>query len=96
MNDNSDMPPVLFRSTRNSASSQRAEAIRRNRSGNRFEIAIAGMDPKGANPPTLCSPVDNSAAFKGTQEERLEKFCEIRDRLAVRIEEWIAEVDRTP
>lgn len=41
-------------------------------------------------------PFDDPAAFEGTEEERLEKFREIRDQIAQRIDAWLEEVDRTP
>lgn len=148
MEEEARKPLVLFLCTGNSARSQIAEAILLARAGNRFEVASAGMEPKGVHPLTLrvleesgidtrglrskpsseflgkvavriaiivCEranqhcpriypfagrtlywPFDDPAAFEGTEPERLEKFREVRDEIAARIDQWLDEVDRTP
>jgi arsenate reductase len=40
----------------------------------------------------LAWPFDDPAAFEGSEEERLERFREVRDQIAARIRAWIAEV----
>jgi hypothetical protein len=34
------------------------------------------------------------AAFEGSEEEKLEKFREVRDQIDERIKQWLAEVGR--
>jgi arsenate reductase len=44
---------------------------------------------------TLHWPFEDPAAFEGTEQEKLEKFREVRDLIAARIQEWLGDVDRT-
>jgi arsenate reductase (thioredoxin) len=37
-------------------------------------------------------PFDDPAAFQGTEEQKLNKFREIRDQIQVRIESWLREL----
>lgn len=45
---------------------------------------------------TLYWPFEDPAAAEGTEDERLEKFREVRDLVAARIDEWLGDVDRIP
>jgi arsenate reductase len=38
-------------------------------------------------------PFDDPAEFKGTEQEKLEKFRSVRDGIEVKIKEWLAEFD---
>ncbi len=39
---------------------------------------------------------DDPSAFEGTQDERLERFREIRDQIADRLKQWLAEENNPP
>lgn len=41
-------------------------------------------------------PFEDPAEFEGTETKRLDKFREVRDQIAKRIDEWLAEFDRAP
>lgn len=142
--ESSHKPLVLFLCTGNSARSQMAEAILRARAGDVYEVASAGLEPKGVHPLTLealeevgiscdglrskssgeflgkvsvrfaiivCEkanamcptiypfavrtlywPFEDPAAMVGSRDERLEKFREVRDQIAARIDEWLEDV----
>lgn len=53
MSETDKKPLILFLCTGNSARSQMAEALLRARAGDRFEVASAGLDPKGVHPMTI-------------------------------------------
>jgi arsenate reductase len=45
---------------------------------------------------TLYWPFPDPAAFQGTEADRLARFREVRDQLAERIDQWLAEVGGAP
>ena len=45
---------------------------------------------------TLYWPFDDPAAADGTEQERLEVFRDVRDQIAARIDQWLADIDRAP
>ncbi|MEJ2208377.1 MAG: arsenate reductase ArsC, partial [Anaerolineae bacterium] len=38
-------------------------------------------------------PIEDPAAFQGSEEETLEKFRQARDEIAARIKDWLADLD---
>jgi arsenate reductase len=40
-------------------------------------------------------PFEDPVAYEGTEEERLDKFREVRDKIAHRIRDWLAEMEGT-
>jgi arsenate reductase len=39
-------------------------------------------------------PFEDPAAFQGTPEEKLAKFCRIRDGIDIKVKEWLSEFDK--
>lgn len=66
----------------------------------RFHCAIAVCDKAARSCPTLHPfalqtlhwPFEDPAAFHGTENERLAKFREVRDRIDRRIRAWVSEL----
>ncbi len=79
MHAQSYKPLVLFLCTGNSARSQMAEALLRSRAGNRFDVACAGMEPKGVHPLTLKAlaevGIDASGQWSKSSSEFLGKVA---------------------
>lgn len=135
-----DKTRVLFLCSGNSARSQMAEALLRQKAGDHFEVYSAGLEPAGLNPftvrvleeagidtanlrskaltsfigkihfgylITVCSkaeercpifpgmgyrlhwPFDDPAAFRGSDEETLNYFRQIRDQIETKIVDWL-------
>jgi arsenate reductase len=43
----------------------------------------------------LTWPFEDPAQFEGTEEERLQKFREVRDKIDERLQRWLASLDET-
>jgi len=67
-------PLVLFLCTGNSARSQMAEAILRDRAGDRFEAASAGLEPKGVHPLTLQALAEAGIDSRGLRSKNSSEF----------------------
>jgi arsenate reductase len=76
-------PLVLFLCTGNSARSQMAEAILRDRAGDRFEVASAGLEPTGQVHP-ITIQVLNEAGIS-TRGLRSKESTEFLGKVSVRI-----------
>lgn len=74
-------PVVLFLCTGNSARSQMAEALLRQRAGDRFEAHSAGTEPKGVNPLTLVALREIGIDASGQHSKALKEYL---GRLPVR------------
>lgn len=134
---------VLFLCTGNSARSQMAEGLLREKAGERFEVFSAGTEPHPVNPAAIkamdeigidisgqksndltdylgqehigtliivCDkanetcprvwpgvqnryywPFDDPAVVEGSDEEKLAVFRRVRDEIAAKLDEWLAE-----
>ncbi len=65
---------VLFVCTGNSARSQMAEAILRQRGGHRFEVASAGTDPRGVHPLTVRVLAEAGIDISGARSRSVNEF----------------------
>ena len=65
---------VLFVCTGNSARSQMAEAMLRQRGGDRFEVASAGTDPRGVHPLTVRALAEAGIDIRGARSRSIEEF----------------------
>ncbi|MFN7430404.1 MAG: arsenate reductase ArsC [bacterium] len=84
MDTPSHKPLVLFLCTGNSARSQMAEVILRNRAGDRFEVASAGLEPKGVHPLTLQVLNEAGLPTKGLRSKSSTEFLgKVRVRHAI-------------
>lgn len=77
-------PLVLFLCTGNSARSQMAEALLRARAGDRFEVASAGLEPKGVHPLTLRVLAESGINTRGLRSKNSSEFLgKVKVRYAV-------------
>lgn len=65
---------VIFVCTGNSARSQMAEAILRERGGDRFEVVSAGVDPRGVHPMTIAALADVGIDIGGARSKSVGEF----------------------
>lgn len=81
--------------TGNSARSQMAEAFLRQYAGDRFEAHSAGLNPQGVNPFTVQVMREKGIDIsnEGTDEEKLAKFRNIRDKIEQRVQAWLQTQD---
>lgn len=70
----SHLPRVLFLCTGNTARSQMAEAILRQRAGDHFEVHSAGLDPSGVRPETLAVLEEAAIPTDGLYSKGVEEF----------------------
>jgi arsenate reductase (thioredoxin) len=70
----SHLPRVLFLCTGNTARSQMAEAILRQRAGDRFEVHSAGLDPTEVRPETLAVLQEAGLPTDGLRSKGVEEF----------------------
>ncbi len=80
MDSKRQRPAVLFNCTDNSVRSQIAEAFLKHHAGDRFEVLSAGP----------------AATPDEDEEEQLEKFRQVRDRIERRIQDWLGEPSLDP
>lgn len=71
----SDAPiRVIFVCTGNSARSQMAEAILRERGGGRFDVVSAGVDPRGVHPMTIAALAKAGIDISGARSKSVGEF----------------------
>lgn len=67
-------PVVMFLCTGNSARSQMAEALLRDRAGDRFEALSAGLDPKGVHPMTHAALSELGIDTSGLRSKHVSEY----------------------
>ena len=69
-----DKPRVLFLCTGNTARSQIAEALLRNRAGDRFEVHSAGLEPSEVRPETLTVLGEAGISAEGLRSKNVTEY----------------------
>ncbi len=68
------LPRVLFLCTGNTARSQMAEAILRQRAGDRFEVHSAGLEPSAVRPETIAVLEEAGVPTEGLHSKGVDEY----------------------